>query len=71
MGALYAEMAEEVPPQYSSPFITTAKGKMNEVVSACASYYRSNGEDGFEEFARKRLAQAGEEVRRYMRRNPY
>ena len=71
LGALYAQMAEEVPPQYSSPFITTAKGKMSEVVSACAAYYRSNGDDGFEDFARKRLAQAGDEVRRYMRRNPY
>ncbi|NKB67420.1 MAG: extracellular solute-binding protein [Candidatus Latescibacteria bacterium] len=71
LGALYAGLAEEVPPQYTTPFIETAKAKMSEVISACAAYYRSNGDEGFAQFARTRLDAAAEEVRTYMRRNPY
>ena len=71
LGRLYANLADEVPPQYASPLVETAKSKMSGVISACAVYYRENGEAGFEDFARTRLAEAAAEVRRYMRRNPY
>ena len=71
LGRLYANLADEVPPQYASPLVETAKSKMSGVISACAVYYREDGEAGFEDFARTRLAEAAAEVRRYMRRNPY
>ncbi|MCX7765544.1 MAG: hypothetical protein N2246_02415, partial [Candidatus Sumerlaeia bacterium] len=71
IGILYAQLAEQVPPQYTSPFIGTAKAKLGEVVSACAAYYQTNGEAGFDEFARARLKQAADEVRLYMKRNPF
>lgn len=71
IGILYAQLAEQVPPQYTSPFIGTAKAKLGEVVSACATYYQSYGEAGFDEFARARLKQAADEVRLYMKRNPF
>ena len=71
LGRLYANLADEVPPQYASPLVETAKSKMSGVISACAVYYRENGEAGFEDFALTRLAEAAAEVRRYMRRNPY
>ena len=71
LGRLYANLADEVPPQYASPLVEIAKSKMSGVISACAVYYRENGEAGFEDFARTRLAEAAAEVRRYMRRNPY
>ena len=71
LGRLYANLADEVPPQYGSPLVETAKSKMSGVISACAVYYRENGEAGFEDFALTRLAEAAAEVRRYMRRNPY
>lgn len=71
LGRLYADLADDVPPQYASPLVETVKSKMAGVISACAVYYRENGEAGFEDFARKRLASAGDEVRRYMRRNPF
>ena len=35
-----------------------------------AAYYRENGQEGFEEFARARLRAAAQEVRRYIRGNP-
>ncbi len=71
LGRLYADLADEVPPQYASPLVETVKSKMAGVVSACAVYYRDNGEEGFADFAAKRLGDAADEVRRYMRRNPY
>lgn len=71
IGILYAQLAEQVPPQYTSPFIGAAKAKLGEVVSACATYYQTYGEAGFDEFARARLKQAADEVRLYMKRNPF
>jgi len=71
LGRIYANLADDVPPQYASPLIETAKTKMAGVISASAVYYRENGDDGFEAFARERLSAAAEEVRRYIRRNPY
>ncbi len=69
IGTLYAELADQVPSQYTSPFIATAKDKMSEVISACAAYYRAHGDKDFETYVRTRLKQAAEEVRTYMRRD--
>ncbi|MFP4056211.1 MAG: ABC transporter substrate-binding protein [Candidatus Brocadiia bacterium] len=71
IGRLYAELAEQVPPQYTSPFIRLAKAKMGEVVAACAVYYNRHGASGFREFARQRLDAAADYVRTQMRRNPF
>ena len=71
IGRLYAELAEDVPPQYTSPFIGLAKGKMGEVVSASAAYYRKHGGEGFEAFVRTRLKEAADYVRTQMKRNPF
>ena len=71
IGDLYARLAPQVPPQYSSPFISTAKGKLGEALVACVQQYNAQGPDGFEEFARARLKQSADELRRLMRRNPY
>jgi arabinosaccharide transport system substrate-binding protein len=71
LGRLYAQLAPDVPFQYTSPFIGTAKGKLSEALVACVQYYKQNGDKGFEEFVRRRLKQSADEVRRLMRRNPY
>ena len=71
IGRLYADLADQVPPQYTSPFITLAKNKMGEVVSACAAHYNANGETGFEDYARARLKDAADYVRLQMTRNPF
>ena len=71
LGRIYADLAEDVPPQYASPLIEMAKSKMASVISVCAAYYRANGENGFEDFARSNLLAAGNEVRRYIDRNPF
>ncbi|HUT35015.1 MAG TPA: extracellular solute-binding protein [Planctomycetota bacterium] len=71
IGRLYADLADQVPPQYTSPFITLAKNKMGEVVSACAAYYNTNGETGFDDYAKARLKDAADYVRLQMTRNPF
>ena len=84
IGTLYAQLAEDVPPQYTSPYIEFAKSKMADVVSAVAGWYDANGprpDDApdvaarkraeFERVAAARLHEGADEVRRLMRRNPF
>lgn len=71
IGAMFAELAPQVPNQYTSPFITTAKAKLGEALVACVQFYNANGDEGFEEFTRARLKQSADEVRTLIRRNPY
>jgi len=71
IGELYAALGDDVPPQYTSPYINLAKSKLGSVVAACAAHYNRHGADGFVEFARARLRQAGDELRKYMKRNPF
>ena len=42
-GTLYTALADQVPPQFTSPFIELAKTKMSEVITSCAQYYREHG----------------------------
>jgi len=71
IGRMYVELASRVPPQYSSPFISLAKNKMSEVISACAIYYNEHGDEGFDAFVRTRLQETADYVRRQMKRNPF
>jgi arabinosaccharide transport system substrate-binding protein len=71
LGALYARLAPQVPFQYSSPFIETAKNKLSEALVACVAQYKEQGDAGFRDFVRARLRQSGDEVRRLIARNPY
>lgn len=71
LGDLYAHLAPQVPFQYTSPLIVTAKAKLGEALVSCVQYYNSRGEDGFADYVRGRLRQSAEEVRAMIRRNPY
>jgi ABC-type glycerol-3-phosphate transport system substrate-binding protein len=71
LGRLYAQLAPQVPFQYTSPFVVTAKAKLGEALTACVQYYQQRGENGFENFCRARLKQSADEVRRLVARNPY
>lgn len=71
LGEIYTKLAPEVPFQYTSPYIGTAKGKMSEALIACVQYYNQRGERGFDPFVRTRLKQSADEVRRLMKRNPF
>jgi len=69
IGTMYAALADQVPPQYTSPFITLAKTKLSEALVECVQYYRQRGEDGFLSFVQATLHHKAEEVRKVMRRS--
>jgi arabinosaccharide transport system substrate-binding protein len=71
LGKLYAEQADNTPPQYTSPNIQLAKAKLGEALTDCATYYNKNGANGFEEYVRKRMKASGDEVRLQAKLNPY
>ncbi len=71
LGRLFANLAPDVPFQYTSPYISLAKAKMSEALIACVNYYNTYGERGFDGFVRQQLRKSAEEVRRVIRRNPY
>ena len=71
LGTIYSRYAEQVPPQYSSPFVELAKSEMNAIVAECVEFYEENGRRGFEAFVRERLKESGDIIRRKMERNPF
>lgn len=71
LGALYAALAPQVPFQYTSPFIVTAKAKFGEALVDCTQYYKAHGKDGFDAYVRTRLKQSADEVRKLTGRNPF
>ena len=71
VGRMFADLGDDVPPQYSSPFIRVTKQKMGQVITNCAIYYKKNGVRGFADFAQRRLERAANDVRRQMKRNPF
>lgn len=71
LGRLYANLAPTAPAQYTSPFVQVARDKYGEATVVCCQYYRQHGDDGFEAFARARVKESAEEVRRLIERNPY
>ncbi len=71
LGETYARLAPQVPAQYASPFIFTAKAKMSAALVACVQRYNSDGPKDFEPFVRARLKQSADEVRVLIQRNPY
>lgn len=71
LGETYLNLAPDVPFQYTSPFIQTAKSKLSEALVASIQYYNSRGKDGFEAFVRQSLKESADQVRALVARNPY
>jgi arabinosaccharide transport system substrate-binding protein len=71
LGKLYADLAPEVPTQYTSPFVNTAKSKFSEALTTCVQYYKANGDAGFDGFVRQTLKDKADDVRRQIERNPF
>jgi len=71
LGTEYIRLAEQVPPQFGSPFLQLAKSKMGEVLASCISAYRPGRTDELRTFVRRRLKEAADEIRRQMKRNPF
>jgi len=71
LGRLYADQAESTPPQYASPYAQIARRKLGEALSESVRYYSTNGVNGFEDYVRHRMKQAGDEVRIQSTLNAY
>ena len=71
LGELFVALADDTPPQYTSPYTPMAKAKLGEALLACVEYYEQYGEAGFREFVGRILKQKADDVRDIMRRNPF
>jgi len=71
IGTLFSALADQTPPQYTSPYTPMAKAKMGEAVVECMLYYEQHSETGFDEFVSKVLKKKAGEVRALMKRNPF
>jgi len=71
VGGAFIEVADNVPPQHTSAFLTTAKVQMGSVIASCVAHYAEYGEEGFRDFAQERLEKAAQQVRRAMSRDPF
>jgi arabinosaccharide transport system substrate-binding protein len=65
---LYAGLAGDVPPNYTSPFTLKAMGKRNEAFVRCAEYFQRHGEAGFPAFVRTTLKQYADSLREIIAR---
>ena len=72
LGTSYAKLAPEVPAQYTSPEIDTAKAQLSNALISCVRYYNDRGDDaGFDPFVRSTLHKSAARVRTVIARNPY
>ena len=71
IGKLFTELADDTPPQYTSPYTPIAKQKLGEALTECVLYYEQNGSSGFDEFVKNMLREKADEVRALMARNPF
>ena len=71
IGMMYAKLAPDVPPQYTSPFVVTAKSKFGEALVECVQRYNEFGDKDFEPFVHKTLKKNADDVRAMIARNPY
>ena len=71
LGRLYADLAPEVPSQYTHPFIGLAKEKFSQSLNDCVKRYNEKGDDHFESFIRQSLKTRADEARQQIARNPY
>ena len=71
IGKLYANLAPQVPPQNTSPFIQQSKAKLGEALVDCVTKYRTDGDKDFEAYVRARLKRSADELRALIARNPY
>jgi len=69
IGELYADLAQETPPLWSTPYTVLAESKVNEAFLRAAARYESKGEDGLREFIAAELDEAEAYVNRAMARN--
>lgn len=69
LGELYAKLAPETPPLWSTPYTALAEAKVNEAFLRAAARYTERGEEGLRDFIAAELDEAEAYVKRSMARN--
>lgn len=69
IGRLYADLASETPPVYSSAVDDLAQIKLDEAYSRVIQHYKRHGEEGLVDRIREELARAEAHVKRVADRN--
>ena len=69
VGALYASLAPETPPQWGTAYNQTAENKLNDVFLHAADYYRKNGAMGLREYLQREIRSAAAYIEGLMARN--
>jgi ABC-type glycerol-3-phosphate transport system substrate-binding protein len=64
IGKMYAALAPDTPPLYSSPVDAIGRLKLDEAYNRSAAYYDRHGEDGLMDEIRAQLAHSAADVRR-------
>jgi arabinosaccharide transport system substrate-binding protein len=71
IGRMYADLGNDVPPQFSSPYSDAARAKMGKALTSCVAYYSAHGDKGFDEFVRRELKSCADQVRVLMGRDAF
>lgn len=69
IGKLYAELAPQTPPLYSSPVDSVARAKLNEAYTRAIEHFKAHGQDGLMDVIRRELKLAQDDVKRMAERN--
>lgn len=71
LGDTYTRLAPQVPFQYTSPFLSTAKAKLGAALVSCVQEYKAHPDRDLEPFARATLKENAGYVRKLISRNPF
>jgi arabinosaccharide transport system substrate-binding protein len=71
IGTLYARLADQVPEEIITPYITDARDKFGEAYIDAALYYQQHGEDGLRDYAKADLKRCADQVRVLIHRNVF
>ncbi|MGN6724347.1 MAG: ABC transporter substrate-binding protein [Tepidisphaeraceae bacterium] len=71
LGHAYAELAPQVPKDYSTAYITQATSKLSDAYSNAMLYYTVHGEAGLREYTAGELKRCADQVRLLIARNHF
>lgn len=71
IGRAYANLADSVPKEQSSPYIGGAMGKFREAFANAVIYYKEHGESGLREYTRGELKRCADNIRTVIKRNVF
>lgn len=71
IGQLFAELAPQTPPIYTSPYRTQTQTEFTRVITSATRYYEERGEAGWGEFIQERLDEAESRILKLLEHNEF